>query len=65
MARFLLLLLAAVLLLGSSCAARPAAPDKSDEQKGVESLVRKANEYKNTAPLIGILTQPCSDCPGR
>jgi len=21
--------------------------------------------YKNTKPLIGILAQPCSDCPGR
>jgi hypothetical protein len=21
--------------------------------------------YKNTKPLIGVLAQPCSDCPGR
>lgn len=22
-------------------------------------------QYKNTKPLIGVLTQPCHDCPGK
>eukprot|EP00878_Enallax_costatus_P015279 GHUV01015998.1.p1 GENE.GHUV01015998.1~~GHUV01015998.1.p1 ORF type:complete len:381 (+),score=77.51 GHUV01015998.1:217-1359(+) len=48
----------------SSTAARP---QPSDEQRAVTDLVAKAKEggYKNTQPLIGILTQPCHDCPGR
>lgn len=24
-----------------------------------------AAAYRNTQPIIGILTQPCSDCPGK
>lgn len=58
------LLLACMLLAG--VVARPT-PPSSDEEKQVQSVVAKAKQagYKNTEPLIGILTQPCSDCPGR
>ena len=31
----------------------------------VVERAKRATGYKNTQPLIGILTQPCSDCPGR
>ena len=39
-----------------------------DEQAAVKQLVAKAKAtggYKNTKPLIGILSQPCHECPGR
>jgi len=57
-------LVAAVLIVGKATAARPQA---LDEQAQVTDLVAraKAGGYKNKEPLIGILTQPCHDCPGR
>eukprot|EP00775_Hariotina_reticulata_P005931 gene5931-6171_t len=57
-------LIAAVLILEKATAARPQA---LDEQAKVTDLVAraKAGGYKNKEPLIGILTQPCHDCPGR
>lgn len=62
--------LLALLVVGST--ARPE-PNSQHEQQTVTSLARKAAAqqpsgnaaYKTTEPLIGILTQPCSDCPGR
>lgn len=32
---------------------------------GVLALRGGKPAYKNTQPIIGILTQPCSDCPGK
>jgi hypothetical protein len=60
----LALLVACTLLAGA--VARPN-PPSSEEEKQVQSLVAKAKQsgYKNLEPIIGILTQPCSDCPGR
>jgi hypothetical protein len=65
MARTILGLLVACTLLAGAVA-RPN-PPSSEEEKQVQSLVAKAKQsgYKNTEPLIGVLTQPCSDCPGR
>lgn len=38
----------------------------SSEAAAVKGLVRQAaKQYKHVAPLIGILTQPCTDCPGK
>lgn len=37
-------------------------------QKDITSAVTDSNtptKYKNTKPLIGVLTQPCHDCPGK
>ncbi|WIA39229.1 hypothetical protein OEZ86_005353 [Tetradesmus obliquus] len=53
-------------MLLAGVVARPT-PPSSEEEKQVQSVVAKAKQagYKNTEPLIGILTQPCSDCPGR
>lgn len=72
MQKLLLALVAAGVLLAAPAAARPG--PSQDEQGAVADLVAQASqragagagkEYKNTQPLIGILTQPCSDCPGR
>jgi len=60
---FKLAVLATALLLGTCQASRP----QPTEQNEVQALVHKVKDagYKNTAPLIGILTQPCSECPGK
>eukprot|EP00879_Flechtneria_rotunda_P025275 GHRR01026848.1.p1 GENE.GHRR01026848.1~~GHRR01026848.1.p1 ORF type:complete len:175 (+),score=32.54 GHRR01026848.1:153-677(+) len=54
------------LLVCAACAAA-ARPQPSIEQQQVTALVAKAKtrQYKNTQPTIGILTQPCTTCPGR
>ena len=40
--------------------------DAAAQQAAVERMVGDAKgAYKTTAPLIGILAQPCSTCPGR
>lgn len=52
---------------GSSGARAPAAAPGSDEERRVAGLVSLAagRTVKHAAPLIGILTQPCTDCPGK
>jgi hypothetical protein len=59
------LVVAGTLLIGCCQASRP--DPHPTEQNDVQALVHKTKDagYKNTAPLIGILTQPCSDCPGK
>jgi hypothetical protein len=72
-----IIFLALALLIAACGAARP---DPSlhairEEQAGVARLVHTARQgmrsstaasgYKNTEPIIGILTQPCTECPGR
>lgn len=63
-----------VLAFVAACcsAARPGSFD--EERRAVTDLVQRAKQqqtgaggsnYKNTQPIIGILTQPCTDCPGR
>jgi hypothetical protein len=62
-----LLALVAVLAAANGATARPAV-GRSDEQRAVAAVVdraRKSSGYKNTQPIIGVLTQPCTDCPGR
>ena len=57
-----------VALLACSCcsAARPV-DGAGDEQQAVAALVHRAHDkqYKTTTPIIGVLTQPCTDCPGK
>jgi gamma-glutamyl hydrolase len=53
-------LLLLLLLLGPGHASARAL----SEEAAVKAVVAKA-AYKTTRPLIGILTQPCHDCPGR
>lgn len=52
------------MLLFSSVSARTL----QSEEAAVKAIVAKAKAsggYKTTKPLIGILTQPCHECPGR
>jgi hypothetical protein len=39
-------------------------PAVTKEIIGRESI-KIGNKYKNTKPLIGIMTQPCTTCPGK
>jgi hypothetical protein len=55
-------LAAAAALLAGPVVARSLAGD--DTASSSAGLV-KASPYKNVKPLIGVLAQPCSDCPGR
>jgi hypothetical protein len=60
-----------LLLVASVASARvgPAPHEEAAERARVTALVRRARAgaaaYKRTEPIIGVLTQPCSDCPGR
>ena len=36
-------------------------PKRRDHSKGLPAPTK----YKNARPLIGIVTQPCHDCPGK
>lgn len=67
------LAIASVLLITGCGAARaPGLRAMADEQQRVTELVQRARTgagdgsdgYKNTQPIIGVLTQPCHDCPG-
>lgn len=56
-----------LLLLLSSVSARQL-HGGSSEEAAVKQMVAKARAssgYRNTKPLIGVLTQPCHECPGR
>lgn len=62
------------LLLAICSAARPVGFEGADEERNIKELVHRAKwqaaagdpaKYKATEPIIGILTQPCTDCPGR
>lgn len=62
-----------ILLSGCCSAARPGGFNAIEEQRRVTQLVHRAKRHavasdptlKTNEPIIGILTQPCSDCPGR
>jgi hypothetical protein len=58
---------AVLLLVGLADLARVStARTHPSEEHAVKQLVHKARgAYKNTEPIIGVLTQPCSDCPGK
>lgn len=55
------LLSTALLMLVALCTGARVSLDQYIRSEGT---IRQT-EYKNTKPLIGILTQPCEECPGR
>lgn len=64
-----LLLLASLLLASQALALRPSnslrVAIKEKQEEGAQTAVAPVKAYKNTKPLIGVLTQPCHDCPGK
>ncbi|GBF96107.1 gamma-glutamyl hydrolase [Raphidocelis subcapitata] len=77
--RGLLPLLALLALVNSVASARLSPGAEESERAAVTALVQRAaaaaaastagrpgpRAYKRTEPIIGVLTQPCSDCPGK
>lgn len=68
--RFLVLLLVVLAALAGRAAAVRALDDGLAPTSSRNASIRGVGAppdygYKNTKPLIGILAQPCSDCPGR
>lgn len=66
-------LLLAALLVAAACSqlgqAARLTPENSaelltDAPSGLSYTLPKNATYKNVKPLIGILTQPCTECPG-
>ncbi|KXZ56974.1 hypothetical protein GPECTOR_1g88 [Gonium pectorale] len=65
MARSGVLLLALLAAAAVAQAARkPAYQQVSNARKG-DLVSSEPTKYKNTKPLIGVLTQPCHECPGK
>lgn len=59
----LLLALLGALAVAAHARDMPASGDGAEEQQAAQAQDPPA--YKNTKPLIGILTQPCHECPGK
>jgi gamma-glutamyl hydrolase len=53
----------ALLLLLSTTSARVLSEEAA--VRAVVARARASGGYQTTKPLIGVLTQPCHDCPGR
>ncbi|GIL44397.1 hypothetical protein Vafri_1876 [Volvox africanus] len=58
-------LVALLALLATVQSARPSSRKEIGVSKKAGPVSYEPTKYKNTKPLIGILTQPCHECPGK
>lgn len=65
--RFAAALLALLAVVGAAAAAAGEVGHKAQRWKEIAKakLASPPYEYGNVAPLIGILSQPCRECPGK
>ncbi|GIL92877.1 hypothetical protein Vretimale_14806 [Volvox reticuliferus] len=65
MARSAVVWLALLALFATVQGARQSSRKEIESPKKIGSVSYEPTKYKNTKPLIGVLTQPCHECPGK